>query len=149
MKQPPIYLMVGTDLSKGRISIKTLYNLSISLNNKFIQNQFIAIPHDYSTSESERAAFEVLSQNKSGDDSFLSDFKSMKKSVEKLYDTLSILSKHISSIIEGKVPEDYELGNFVGLILSQLPSSEISFDKMFNNSVMDTLMTIYLVNTTK
>lgn len=152
MNQAPVHLMVGTDLASGSIQVNTYYSLAIHLTNevKPLQNQFLPLPFDYVTSEHERAAFDVLGRNKSGKQvEPLSDLGSLEHALQKLHETLAILHSHVSAILSGKAPQNIELGRFLQHTLSLLPSSDISFETMFSNGTLDTLMLIYLANLTR
>lgn len=149
MNQAPVHLMVGTDLSSGSININTYYSLSVSLTDRIVQNQFLPLPFDYVASGHERAAFDILGQSKSGEPTPLSDLGSLELALKRLYDTLDVLSSHIKAVVEGKTPQNQELGRFLHHTFSLLPSSEISFESMFNNGTLDTLMLIYLANLTR
>lgn len=151
MNQSPVHLLVGTDVTHDSISVNTFYSLAIHLTNeaKPVQNQFIPLPFDYVTSEHERAAFDILSKSKTGKLEPLSDLGSLESALLRLRDTLILLQSHVSDVLAGKAPQNAELGRFLQHTLSQLPSNDISFETMFSNGTLDTLMLIYLANLTR
>jgi translation initiation factor 3 subunit F len=149
MNQEPVHLMVGTDLSTGSISINTYYNMVISFTDSLTHNHFVPLPFDYVTSEHERAALDVLGTVKEGQSQPLSDLASLERALLRLQETISILHTHVGDIIAGKAPQNIELGRFLQHTLSLLPSTDISFETMFTNGTLDTLMLIYLANLTR
>jgi translation initiation factor 3 subunit F len=149
MNQSPVHLMVGTNLESGSISVNTFYSLSISLTERVVQNQFLPLPFDYVTSEHERAAFDILGKSKSGKHEPLSDLGSLESALVRLHSSLQILHAHIGEILAGKAPSNVELGRFLQHTLSLLPSNDVSFETMFSNGTLDTLMLIYLANLTR
>lgn len=149
MNQEPVHLMVSTDLSKGSININTFYSLPISFHDNITHNHFVPLPFDYVTSEHERAAFDVLDNTKNGQVETLSEIGSLEKALKRLFDNLEVLHSHITAIIDGKAPENPELGRFLQHTMSMLPTNDISFETMFSNGTLDTLMLIYLANLTR
>lgn len=149
MNQEPVHLMVGTDLASGTIQINTYYSLIVSFTDNFVHNHFLPLPFDYVTSEHERAAFDVLSTVKDGHSQPLSDLASLERALVRLQETISTLHAHLGDIIAGKAPQNVELGRFLQHTLSMLPSTDVSFETMFSNGTLDTLMLIYLANLTR
>lgn len=149
MNGEPVHLMVGTNLSSGTIQINTFYSMTISFTDNVAHNQFLPLPFDYVTSEHERAALDVLGNTKEGKMEPISELGNLEKVLVRLYDSLAILHSHIGAIIAGKAPQNLELGRFLQHTLSLLPSNDISFETMFSNGTLDTLMLIYLANLTR
>jgi len=149
MNGEPVHLMVGTNVASGAIQINAFYSMTISFTDNVVHNQFLPLPFDYVTSEHEKAALDVLDNTKEGKWEPISELGNLEKVLNRLYESLSVLHSHIGAIIAGKAPQNIELGRFLQHTLSLLPSNDISFETMFSNGTLDTLMLIYLANLTR
>jgi len=77
----------------------------------------------------------------------LSDVESLDLSLSKLLDSLDIISNYITKVVEKKEKGDTEIGCAIAEALASIPFIESGrFKKMFNGTVQDLLMVVYLGN---
>jgi len=63
---------------------------------------------------------------------------------------LDDVSKYVEKVVAGQEPSNIKLGRFLADTVANLPKVDTAtFDKMFNNSLQDLLMTVYLANLTR
>jgi len=63
---------------------------------------------------------------------------------------LETISNYVDGVVTEKIPPNSQIGRFLANAISSLPKIDPQiFDKMFNNSLQDLLMVVYLANLTR
>jgi len=154
MNHPPIHLTVDTDLKNYTMSVKAYTSTNVAFNDKVLGSQFLPIPTKIQSLEAERiGAHSLLRENSvSTEDgaNIASDLESLENSIKKLAELLDTSSKYVDDVLNSKVAGNSNIGRFLAETVSSLPRIEPSaFEKMFNNSLQDLLLVVYLANLTR
>ena len=76
-----------------------------------------------------------------------SDMVGLDRSITRLVDMLKQVMAYVEDVKKGKLPHDDELGRKITNVLGTVSRIDAgSFDKLFNNSLQDLLMVLYLTN---
>jgi translation initiation factor 3 subunit F len=149
----PIHLIVDTNLTNYSMSIKAYTSTNITFNDKALGSQFLPIPLELQTFDAEKIGVEMLMRGKlnvNGVQPLVSDLDSLESSVQKLLSMLQTASTYVHSSLKGEVQPNNTIGRLLADSLSSLPKIEPqSLEKMFNNSVQDLLLVVYLANLTR
>jgi translation initiation factor 3 subunit F len=79
-----------------------------------------------------------------------SDLEHVASSVEGLRGKLEMVSNYVERVISGEIKEDPKIGRYLLDTVSAIPKLETEeFEKMFNNSLQDLLMVVYMANLTR
>jgi len=153
INHPPIHLMVDTNLTDYSMAIKAFTSNNITFNDKALGSQFLPIPLAIQTFEAEKLGVDVLMKGKfnvNGSERLLSDLESLESSVHKLQTMLDTASDYVNKVLKDEVPMNNNIGRFLADTVSSLPKIDpSSLEKMFNNSLQDLLLVVYLANLTR
>jgi len=153
--QPFVHMTVDTDLRKGSMGLRAYVSSSIEIEaNKPLAVQFLPVTIDYTTFEAERVGVETLLRARNPTTESVSplvgDLANLEVSVSKLIEMLDDVSKYVEKVVAGQELSNIKLGRFLADTVANLPKVDTAtFDKMFNNSLQDLLMTVYLANLTR
>eukprot|EP00948_MAST-09A_sp_MAST-9A-sp1_P004029 g4029.t1 len=75
-----------------------------------------------------------------------SNTTSLQHSMKRLQSLLRTLLEYVDQVRSGELPENEEMGTKIANALSIVSIDANSFDKLFNNSLQDLLMVVYLSN---
>ncbi|MDP2437918.1 MAG: eukaryotic translation initiation factor 3 subunit F [archaeon] len=82
--------------------------------------------------------------------SLLSDIASLRDNFSRVLELLDDVTEYVDLVIAGKIPADPKIGRFLEKTVSALPQiNPDGFHQMFNNSIQDILMVVYLANLTR
>lgn len=163
MQSSPILLTLDTDL-KGKESMD--YRAYISHSLTFSDNPETSLgevfePLDLSVhgfdSESIgmdlllKPSFDPKSTSASTERTdLLSDMSSLRDNFQKVLGLLDDVTAYVDKVVGGTVPANPKIGRFLERTVSALPQiNPEAFHQMFNNSLQDILMVVYLANLTR
>ena len=82
--------------------------------------------------------------------SLLSDLASLRGNFHRVLELLDDVIHYVDDVVLGNVPADPKIGRFLEQTVSALPQiNPEGFHQMFNNSLQDILMVVYLANLTR
>jgi len=151
MNQSPLHLTIDTTLQGNTMAINSYMSNTVSFGEKQLIAHFQPIPHELKSFEAEKITVETLTRAEDGDlTTLLSELQTLEQSMDKLQSSLQTISEYVDKVTSGKIKPDNKIGRFLWDAVSELPKVEgEAFDKMFNNSIQDVLMVVYLANLTR
>jgi len=151
----PIHLTVDISLLGTGMGIKAfiISPLSLPSAEKPLVAQFQPVKLNIETFDAEKTAVEVLMQAKaesSNQTTALSELGNVEASITQISKMLDSLTEYVDKIVAGEIPHNSKIGRFLSSTVSSLTKIDPQvFDKMFNNSMQDLLMVVYLTNLTR
>jgi len=153
MNHPPIHLTVDTNLTNFSLGVKAYTSTNITFNEKVLGSQFFPVPVQLQTLEAEKIGVDLLVKGEMNPDianSLLSDLDSLESSIKKLQFLLETVQIYVDKVLGDNVVPNSSIGRFLAETISGLPRLEPSqLEKMFNNSLQDLLLVVYLANLTR
>jgi len=152
MNHSPIHLTVDTSLTDSTLSVKAYTSLNISFGEKALGCQFLSVPLEIVTFDAEKIGVDVLMQGmkKKSSDSLPSDLDSLELSIKNLLEMLDVTCYYVNKVLDGTVVGDNRIGRYLADCVSSLPRIDANnMEKMFNSSLQDLLLVVYLVNLTR
>jgi len=154
---PLIHLTVDTDLRKQDrpLGLLALVSSAIGVDpTRALVTQFLPVPLEIITFEAERVGVDALMRARDSKHEsaapLLTDLSTLEISLSKLIEMLDEVSAHVKKIMNKEIPSDPRLGRSLTETIAALPKVDSgAFDKMFNNSLQDLLMAVYLANLTR
>jgi translation initiation factor 3 subunit F len=148
----PIHLIVDTSLTKQKIDVKAFVSIPLTIGDKMLGAHFQRIRLETKTHETERIAVNHLAktQFRSKKPELTTGLESLQTSIERLLSTIDIASDHIQSVLDNKIEADPKIGRMIAEAVSTIPKIDVEvFEKMFNSSLQDLLMVVYLGSLTR
>jgi len=147
----PVHLTVDTNLTNYSLSVKAYQTSNISFSEKTLGSIFLPIPHETQTFEAEKIGVELMRGKHLNEPSTpISDLESLEGSIHKLGDMLDNVQTYVDAVLSNKIKPDPKIGRFLADAISALPKIEPSaLEKMFNNTLQDLLLVVYLANLTR
>jgi len=144
----PIHLTVDTAFTDDQANIKAYVSTPLTLGDRPLAAQFHEIQLDLRLVEAERLGFDVL--KKTVVDKLPSDLEGLEGTIERLQDMIDTISRYVDNVIEGQLPPDNAIGRYLADTIASVPRvNSDAFDKLFNDSVQDVLLVLYLANLTR
>jgi len=79
--------------------------------------------------------------------SLINDIEGLEISLKKLIEMLEAVTRYVDKVLDGSIKPNNNIGRFLADTIASLPRVDSAqFDKMFNNSLQDLLMVVYLAN---
>lgn len=160
LQQPPILLTLDTELKdKDSMDLRAYIghpltfseSMETSLGSSFQRLELSVHPFD-----SERLGLDLLLRPASSDSplstrtTLLSDLDSLRENFHRVLELLDDVIDYVDKVIAGTVPANPKIGRFLEKTVSALPQiNPEGFHQMFNNSLQDILMVVYLANLTR
>jgi len=151
LNHSPIHLNVDTNLTNCTMTTKAYTNVTVTLNEKQLGTQFLPVPCDVISLDSEKIGVDTLLRAKAESTrGLLSDLESLETSIRRLQNLIDSVSEYVNRVLEGKLDGDANVGRFLASSISALPKIDPpTLEKMFNNSIQDLLLVVYLANLTR
>ena len=100
--------------------------------------------------EPSRTASASLISSREQTTSLTSDIAGLESSISKLQELLKTVSTYVDDVVEGRTEPDITLGRRIADTLASVPRIDpVVFDSMFNDSLQDLLMVVYLSQLTR
>eukprot|EP01018_Ginkgo_biloba_P036023 Gb_36251 [translate_table: standard] len=144
----PVHLTVDTKFQNEEATIKAYVSTTLSLGDRQLAAQFHEIPLDLRMVEAERVGFDVL--KKAMVDKLPNDLEGLEASMERLLALIDDVFKYVDDVVQGRIVPDNNVGRYLADTIAAVPKiSPDAFDKLFNDSVQDLLLVIYLAGLTR
>ncbi|EFJ10683.1 hypothetical protein SELMODRAFT_79764 [Selaginella moellendorffii] len=144
----PIHLTVDTTFSDDAANIKAYVSTVLTLGERPLAAQFHEVQLDLRLLEAERVGFDIL--KKTLVDKLPNDLQGLESSMQRLQNMIDTVFKYVDDVVEGRIPPDNTVGRYLADTLSMVPKiSPDTFSKLFNDSMQDLLLVVYLANLTR
>ncbi|KAL3684429.1 hypothetical protein R1sor_002451 [Riccia sorocarpa] len=141
----PKEVIIGCD---DRPSIKAYVSTNLTLGDRQLAAQFQEIQLDLRMIEAERIGFDVL--KKTMVDKLPNDIEGLEGTISRLHGMIDTVYRYVDDVVEGRIPPDNTIGRYLADTMAAVPKiAPDAFDKLFNDSVQDVLLVIYLANLTR
>jgi len=155
----PIHMLVDPTLKGGSLNVKTLVSQTLQLGNRTLQPLFREVSFEWKILDAGKMALAMMmqqrmrkEQDEEEDEEMQSvkPWETMQVTMSRLHSNLTKAHNYVTKILNGEVKEDKNIGRALSSAMSQVPMvSPQTFDKVFNDSLQDMLMVIYLSKLTK
>jgi translation initiation factor 3 subunit F len=146
----PVHLTIDTALQNNSVALNAYVSTTVTFADKPLLSNFQPIPAELKSYEAEKIGVDTLVKAAYGEENLVDDLQSLEASIVRLQDMLNTVSEYVNNVVSGKVKGDPKIGRFLVETLSELPVIETeAFEKVFNNSIQDVLMVVYLANLTR
>lgn len=153
----PVHLVLDTCLNQLAIGIKAFVSTPLSVASRALATQFKQIPVEMATSESEKIAVDAMLNGQKGKwetsngvSGLDSGTQNLERSMRRLLEMLEMTSEYVENVKAGKEPANSDIGREIASTLAAIPRIRPEvFDQVFNSSLQDLLMVVYLSNLTR
>ncbi|CAM6095491.1 unnamed protein product [Calypogeia fissa] len=144
----PVHLTVDTTFSDEKACIKAYVSTNLTLGDRQLAAQFHEIQLDLRLIEAERIGFDVL--KKTVVDKLPNDLEGLEGTIQRLHTMIDTVFSYVDGVVEGRVAPDNAVGRYLADTMAVVPRiTPDAFDKLFNDSVQDVLLVLYLANLTR
>jgi len=144
----PVHLTVDPMFTDERANIRAYVSSQLTLEDRPIAAQFHEIQLDMRLVEAERIGFDVL--KKTVVDKLPNDLEGLEGTIERLQGMIETVFSFVDDVVEGRLPPDNSIGRYLSDTLTSVPRIDSeAFDKLFNDSIQDVLLVLYLANLTR
>lgn len=148
------HLLVDTTFSQDTtMGLRAYIGTAVTFGDKQLGSYFQPIPLEIRSLDIDRVGLDLISRTRdasSGVSEFYSDLQNLEGSMTTLSNLLDSVSEYVENVANGKIPADPAIGRFLSKAMSALPTFDAeTIDKIFNNSIQDLLMVVYLGNLTR
>jgi len=151
MAAPPVHVMVNPLNTDDFMGIRAYIAAPLGITQtEKLGFVFQSIELDFETQNIEKTGIDILVKGMRSNGSILKDLDNLGLSFKRLLNLLEAAEHHVKNVLEGKQKEDAQIGRMLWDTVSSLPKVDAaSFEQMWNNSMTDLLMIVYLANITK
>jgi len=144
----PVLLTVDTQFTEERANIKAFVSTLLTLGDRQLAAQFHEVQLDLRLIEAERIGFDLL--KKTVVEKLPNDVEGLESTIERLQGMIDTVFRYVEDVVEGQVEPDNSVGRYLADTLASVPrESTDAFDKLFNDSIQDLLLVLYLANLTR
>jgi len=154
----PVHLRVEVDsvIKNFKMGVKAYTVKTVKVGEKEVLARFENVPLDYHAYEAEKIGVDALISGQPENSkldapaSILTDFESIDLSLSKLLEALHSISQYVKKVVEKKEKGDVEIGQAIHDAIRSVPKMDLAhFKKVFNGTIQDLLMVVYLSNLTR
>ena len=154
----PVHLVLDTCLDQMAVGIKAFVSTPLSVASRALATQFQQIPVEMATVEAEKIAVDAMLNGQkdkweakdSGVSQLDSGTQNLERSMKRLLGMLETTSDYVEKVKAGGVDANSDIGREIATALAAIPRIRPEvFDQVFNSSLQDLLMVVYLSNLTR
>ncbi len=152
----PVHLAIDTGFVDEARALRAWVGTPVALGETVVGTAFVELPLEHKFADAERAGLPALAAAASaGADAAAAaplpgDLASLEASVARLGAMLSVAHAYVDGVVEGKLKPNNAIGRFLADTVAAVPRMpREAFDKLFNDSVQDVLLVMYLSNLTR
>ena len=142
-----------TQLQGDRMSISAYVSAPMGVPEKTMGTLFTPLEVESHFHATEEMGLQVLKRTLDSPDNTItltSDLEHVASSVDGLRQKLDAVGGYVDLVLSGAVEGDKKIGRYLLDTVSAIPKLDTEeFEKMFNNSLQDLLMVVYLANLTR
>jgi len=144
----PVHLTLDTLMTGDEMTVEAYVSTSLSLGDKPMATHFHQIQVDLRMMDADRVGIELLKEQKS--EHLPSDMDGLQQSISKLQGMIDETLEYVEGVCDGKMKGNKEVGRYLMDTIASVPRlGPESFSKLFNDSVQDVLLVMYLANMTR
>lgn len=144
----PVHLTVDTTMTNNEMAIEAFVSTSLSLGDKPVATHFHQLAVDLRMHEADRVGIDLLKNPKSH--ALPSDLEGLQQSIVKLQGMVEHVLGYVEGVCDGQVKPNKEIGRFLMDTMAVVPRlGAEQFGSLFNDSVQDVLLVMYLANMTR
>lgn len=144
----PLHLAFDTAFVDPTRAVRCWVGSNVSLRDTVVATSFVELPLAHAAAEAQRTGLQLLTATTPV--ALGADAGSVSASVRRLGELLRLAADYAQSVADGKLPPDAELGRLLADAVAAVPRlPRAQFDSLFNESVQDVLLTMYLSALTK
>lgn len=144
----PVHLTVDTLMTGDQMAVEAYVSTSLSLGDKPVATHFHQIAVDMRMMEADRVGIDLLKEQKS--ETLPSDLEGLQDSIGKLQAMIDETMEYVDGVCDGTQKPNKNIGRYLMDTLASVPRlGEEAFSKLFNDSVQDVLLVMYLANMTR
>jgi len=143
-----VHLTVDPNLTVEKSVVKAYVGSSLTLADRQLASYFQDVPLDLRLVEAERVGIENL--KKPLVDHIPTDLEGIEATLTRLQSMLETVSSYVDAVLDGRIAPDNTIGRYLADTVAAVPKfSQDVFDRLFNDSVQDQLLLLYLANLTR
>ncbi|KAL6749104.1 eukaryotic translation initiation factor 3f [Haematococcus lacustris] len=140
-----VHLKVDTTLTNKTFSIAAYQSRLLGFKDRPLATEFVELPCEVLFADVERAGVELLAAGPTAKP--LVEKEGLAASLLRLELVMVQVKQHVDDVLEGRRAGDAAMGRYIADTLAAVPRfSRADFERLFNESVQDTLMITYLSN---
>eukprot|EP00245_Coleochaete_scutata_P017194 TRINITY_DN8300_c0_g1_i1.p1 TRINITY_DN8300_c0_g1~~TRINITY_DN8300_c0_g1_i1.p1 ORF type:complete len:294 (+),score=59.25 TRINITY_DN8300_c0_g1_i1:76-957(+) len=144
----PIHMTVDTGFTDDKMTIKAYVSSTLGFGDRSLAAEFYDIQLDMKMVEAERVGFDVL--KKTIVDKLPDDLEGLEDSMRRLQGMVETVFRYVDDVVEGRTAPDNTVGRYLADTVASIPRiGAEAFDKLFNDSVQDLLLVLYLASLTR
>lgn len=144
----PVHLTVDTLMTGDQMAVEAFVSTSLMLGDKPVATHFHEIAVEAKMADADRVGIDLLTQPKS--EALPTDLDGLQLSVGKLQAMINKALAYVEGVCEGRTKADKNIGRYIMDTIASVPRlDEDTFSKLFNDSVQDVLLVMYLASLTK
>jgi len=144
----PIHLTVDTTMTNDEIAVKAFLSTSLSLGEKLIATHFHEIQTEMRMVDADRVGIELLRSQKTS--SLPDELDGLQASINKLQAMIDDTLTYVDGVCKNPTSGNKAIGRYLMDTLASVPRMNAeAFSKLFNESVQDVLLVMYLANMTR
>jgi COP9 signalosome complex subunit 6 len=149
-----LYLLVGVNISNDMKDIPlTLFEPTVTVENKKQQINWAAISYKIETDEAERIGVDFVNKMERGttqSSTLVPHFATLYNAVNMLTERVQIIIKYLEQVKKGTIPVDHKLLRQVSSLSHRLPAVDSAkFKSDFSNELNESLLITYMASMTK
>ena len=146
----PVHLAIDTGFVDEARAIRAWVGAPVALGDAVVGTSFVELPVEHKLADAERAGLPALCAAGEGPQPLPGDLAGLEASVQRLAAMLELAHGYVDAVVEGRLPPNNAIGRFLADTVAAVPRlSRDAFDKLFNDSVQDVLLVMYLSNLTR
>eukprot|EP01134_Creolimax_fragrantissima_P003164 CFRG3164T1 len=150
----PVHLTLNTELkTNDPLAVKCYTSNAIGAPGFTTGVVFTPIEFELSYLEAERIGLDTLERSKdatNGTLALMSESEQLEKAIVRMLEMIEHVKDYVSQVLDGKIVANNLVGRHLMEVISAVPEVDgLTLDKMFNNSLLDVVMIVYLSNLTR
>jgi translation initiation factor 3 subunit F len=147
----PVHLAIDTGFLDETRALRAWVGTPVTLGDAVVGTTFTELSVEHKFADAERAGLTAMAASSDGAPSPLpADLAGLEASVQRLHAMLEVAHAYVDGVVEGRLKANNSIGRFLADTVAAVPRmSRDAFDKLFNDSVQDVLLVMYLSNLTR
>ena len=149
----PVHLAVDTGFVDEARALRAWVGAPVALGEAVVGTAFSELPVEHVYADAERAGLPSLAAAggpEATPQPLPNDLAGLDASVQRLHAMLELAHGYADGVVEGRLKANNAIGRFLADTVAAVPRlSREAFDKLFNDSVQDVLLVMYLSNLTR
>jgi translation initiation factor 3 subunit F len=150
----PVHLAIDTGFLDESRALRAWVGTPVSLGDAVVGTTFTELTVEHKFADAERAGLTAMAASAATSDgapaALPADLAGLEASVQRLQAMLEVAHAYVDGVVEGRLKANNSIGRFLADTVAAVPRMpRDAFDKLFNDSVQDVLLVMYLSNLTR